>query len=159
VTVHALSSFMMFPASNAHACIVPAAPLPRRQTRAESTWSLRHRSIVTVNHGGVIGLQPRVFFQFSQTKYQLRKKTGRAISVSAWICSRSTDSFGGRRSPDRRGHRQAACTMLPLSRKHAEPAVERPVGGIVPGRLTQRRLLHGSQARAICKDRRSTATH
>jgi len=104
----------MFPASNAHACTVPAAPLPRRQTRTEGTWSLHHRSIVTVNRGKVIGLQPRIFFRFSQTKYQLRKKTGRAISESARICSRSTDSSGDRRSPDRRGHRQAACTILPL---------------------------------------------
>jgi len=76
VTVHALSSFMIFPASNAHACIVPVAPVLAVQREREGTGSLRRRSIVTVNRGGVIGLQPRILFRFSQTKYQLRKRQG-----------------------------------------------------------------------------------
>lgn len=99
----------MFPASNAHACTVPAAAVPAVQREREGTGSLRRRSIAAVNCGGVIGLQPRILFRFSQTKYQLRKKAGCAISASAWIRSRSTDSFGDHRSPKRRGHRQAAC--------------------------------------------------
>lgn len=44
VPVHALSSFMMFSASNAHACILPAATLPTAQREWNDTWSFRHQS-------------------------------------------------------------------------------------------------------------------
>jgi hypothetical protein len=67
---------MMFPASNAHACTVPAAPLPRRQTRTEGTWSLRHWSIVTVNRGESSDFSHVSFFGFLRRNINCEKRQG-----------------------------------------------------------------------------------
>lgn len=46
VAVHALSSFMMFPASNADTCLVPPAPVSRCPCKWSNARSYRQRSIV-----------------------------------------------------------------------------------------------------------------
>lgn len=61
-----------------------------------------------VSATGQIWLHPRIFFRFSQTKYQLRKTAGCAIPKSAFVRSREVTTVSGIRIRIRRS--VSACT-------------------------------------------------
>jgi len=83
VPVAALSSFMMFPCLKC-TCLCRSGYAPSRW-RARVEWHPEFPPPVgTANRDGVIWRQPRIFFRFSQTKYQLRKMAGFAVLTPPW---------------------------------------------------------------------------
>ena len=156
VTVHALSSFMMFPASNAHACTVPAAAVPAVQREREApgvSVAGQSRRLIAAESSDFSHVS---FFGFLRRNINYEKRQG----VSYW--SEHAYAAGVPTVLVTTGHQIDGATVRQRACPATKPRTCRTrcrQEGIVRRRLLQRRLLHRSQARAIRKDRQNTAPH